>query len=221
MNDVDTLVAVHVPKSAGTSVREALASHFGARLRLDNGDRPMAHARWERRLHALRAGWHLRGEQLPHACVYGHFLPLKYAWIRNARYCVWMRDPVQRVVSRYHHYRRHADEEPQHRRWGLVPGLTLEQFVRLPHYRNTCAEYLWRFPLERFDFVGIVERFGEDWGRFGRMAGLAAELAIRANANPDRGGDAYRLDAKTAGLIRDMNRRDMALYERAWALRRT
>lgn len=214
----ETLVAVHVPKSAGTSMREALVASFGERMLLDNGDRPLAHARWVRRLRALETGLRLRNRTLPVACVYGHFLPLKYAWIRQARYCIWLRDPVQRVVSRYHHYRRHVDDEPQHRRWGLVPGLSLEAFVRLPQYRNTCAEYLWGFPLERFDFVGVVERLDADWTRFRQAFPVGASNTSRANANPDKGGGDYHLDARMAGLIRDMNRRDMAIYERALAL---
>ena len=127
-----TLVSVHLPKTAGTSFAEALQRVHGDGLRLDNADRPLAHARGERRLSALRQACAMAGQVLPDACVHGHFLPLKYALARRTRFCVWLRDPVQRVVSRYHHYRRHGANEPHHRRWGLLPGLTLEQFVVLP-----------------------------------------------------------------------------------------
>lgn len=212
------LVAVHVPKTAGTSLRELLARRFGDGLRLDDGDRPLAHARWERRARALGAAWANRGHALDCACVCGHFMPLKYAWLRHARYAVWLRDPVQRVVSRYHHYRRHGGQEPQHLRWGLRPGLSLDAFVRLPQYRNTYAEYLWMFPLHRFDFVGLVERFDEDMARFARMFDLGDVSGMRAaNANPDRAADGYVLDPAMERLIRRLNAKDVAIYEAARA----
>lgn len=213
-----TLVSVHLPKTAGTSFAEALQRVHGDGLRLDNADRPLAHARGERRLSALRQACAMAGQVLPDACVHGHFLPLKYALARRTRFCVWLRDPVQRVVSRYHHYRRHGANEPHHRRWGLLPGLTLEQFVVLPQYRNTYAEYLWAFPLRRFDFVGIVECYAQDMARFAACFDLdPGQLqGARANRNPERASEGgYALEPAQERLIRRCNARDLALYERA------
>lgn len=213
-----TLVSVHIPKTAGTSFAEALQRLYGDGLRIDNADRPLAHSRGERRLAALRHACATAGRALPEGCVHGHFLPLKYALARRVRFCVWLRDPVQRVVSRYHHYRRHGEDEPHHLRWGLVPGLSLEQFVRLPQYRNTYAEYLWGFPLRRFDFVGVVERHDREIARFARLFGFAPERATGpwANRNPERDQAlGYALEPSLEQLIRCLNRRDIALYEAA------
>lgn len=211
------LISVHVPKTAGTSFAEVLRRIYGDSLRVDNADRPLAHARGERRLAALRHACATASRALPEACVHGHFMPLKYAFARRTRFCIWLRDPVQRVVSRYHHYRRHGENEPHHLRWGLVPGLSLEEFVRLPQYRNTYAEYLWAFPLRRFDFVGSVERYEQDMERFVDCFGFARELAaeVRTNCNPERdAGREYRLEPAQERLIRQCNARDLALYEK-------
>lgn len=212
-----TLVSVHVPKTGGTSVAEALRRIYGESLHADNADRPLAHTRSERRLAALRHACATAGRPLPAGCVHGHFMPLKYALARRARFCIWLRDPVQRVVSRYHHYRRHGHIEPQHLRHGLVPGLSLEQFVTLPQYRDTYAEYLWAFPLRRFDFVGIVERYEQEAVRFAYHFGFEPEQMVgaRSNCNPERDAGGYVLEPAQERLIRRCNARDLLLYERA------
>ncbi len=216
-----TLVVVHVPKTAGTSLRLVLERAFGDGLRKDYDDRPLQHSRWARRARAVRAALAQAGRPLDVPCVYGHFLACKYALARRTDFAIWLRDPVQRVISRYHHYLRAvAAGETAHARWGLVPGLTLEQFARLPQYRDTCAEYLWLFPLQRFAFVGLVETFDADLARFAARFGLSLSGAdVRVNANPDRAGERYEVDPAAERLIRRMNPRDVALYERVLASR--
>ena len=221
MANPHTLVVVHLPKTAGTSLRTLLEAAFGAGLRADYGDHPLQHSRFARRRRALAAALRHAGRPLGVPCVYGHFLACKYALATRTRYAVWLRDPVQRVISRYHHYRRaSAAGELTHRRWGLVPGLSLEAFARLPQYRNTYAEYLWLFPFRRFEFVGLVEQQDRDLARFAAQFDLALPaLPVRVNVNPEKAGDAYEIDPATERLIRAMNARDVRLYERVLATR--
>lgn len=214
-----TLVSVHIPKTAGTSLAELLRGHFGAGLLADYDDRPLSHGRWQRRTMALRHALAHAGQRASAHCIHGHFLPLKYATMRGMRYATWLRDPVQRVCSRYHHYRRHAAAEHQHARWGLVPGLSLEDFVRLPQYQDSCAEYLWAFPLRRFEFVGIVEDHATELHRFAQAFGLSMPAAVGLNRNPDKDGSRYDVAPATERLIRRLNPRDVALYEAALARR--
>lgn len=216
-----SLASVHLPKTAGTSFLAALRRLHGTALLLDNRDRPLAHGRWARRTHALRMALACAGKDLPAACVHGHFLPIKYGLARGTRFCTWLRDPVQRVVSRYHHYVRNGEGEAHHARWGLVPGLSLEAFVRLPQYQDTYAEYFWMFRLDRFDFIGIVENYESDALRFCDRFGFPRDAMtdeIR-NRNPSRQGDAYQVEPRIERLIRACNPRDLAIYERALELR--
>ncbi len=217
------LAAVHMPKTAGTTFLDVLRHAYGDGLLLDYGDRPLSHGRWGRRITATRhAAAHLGRRLGSVRCVYGHFMPLKYSTMKDARFCVWLRDPVQRVLSRYHHYTRNAGNEPHHARWGLVPGLSLEQFVRLPQYQNSYAEYFWMFPLSRFDFIGIVEEYPAELERFARCFGIAdVAQAGSLNRNPDKPGHAaYPVDPDLERLIRTLNARDIELYERACNRRR-
>ncbi len=215
-----TLVAVHLPKTAGTSLRVALEAAYGAGMATDYADRPLQHGRWTRRAHALAQSLRWTGRRLPHGCVYGHFLPVKYALARETFFSIWLRDPVQRVFSRYHHYLRACTAgETVHARWGLSHGLSLEDFVRLPHYRDTLSEYLWAFPLRRFGFIGRVECWESDAPRLFARLGLNAPALANENRNPDRAGEDYAVTAQERALIERMNRRDLRLHEQLLAMR--
>lgn len=214
------LVAVHMPKTGGTTFRDALRRAYGDALRLDYDDRPLANGRLARRATALRNAAANAGREAQPGCIYGHYLPLKYATLRQANFCVWLRDPVQRAVSRYHHYQRRVEQETRHARWGLVPGLSLEAFIRLPHYQNTYAEYFWMFPLERFDFIGIVEEYDTELHRFAACFGIDSSVLAGEshNRNPDKAEVYYAVEPSVERLIRACNARDVALYERALQL---
>ena len=204
-----------MPKTAGTTFREALVRAYGEALRVDKGDAPMAQSRWKRRTAALRQAATNAGHRSHKACICGHFMPLKYSTLQQARFCVWLRDPVQRVLSRYHHYLRRAEIETVHWRWGLRPGLSLEQFVRVPQYQNTYAEYFWLFPLWRFDFIGIVEDYDTELERFARRFSLSADLRGEPrNINPEKATRLYDVEPTMERLIRACNAKDVAIYER-------
>jgi hypothetical protein len=101
-----------------------------------------------------------------------------------------------------------------------VPGLTLAQFLAIPNYRDTMAEYLWGFPLERFDFIGSVEHFDADLERFSRVwLQGAAVTPRRANVGRDARQSA-EVDSDMASAIRAANARDVLLHDAAMALRR-
>lgn len=216
MNRPRTVVAVHIPKTAGTSLRLALGEAFGSTLCIDDGDRPLQSSRIDRRFRALAAGAAVAARPLPPGCVVGHFLALKYVFARDRFLSVWLRDPVQRVISRYHHYLRSIEAgETSHARWGLLPGLTLEQFVQLPHYQDTMAEYLWGVGLARFDFVGLVEDWERDVERFFDAIGRPRPETPAVNRNPNAVDRVYRPSDRERALIEACNPRDVALYAAA------
>src|SRR5688572_24160877 len=111
---------VHIPKTAGTSFRKAMRDHFGKALILDYADRPMKVRTWKRNWRAWLHGYHSSKLELPdEACLFGHYLPLKYwalARRRPPRLGTWLRDPVARLVSHYHLI------FERHRRLGFGPG---------------------------------------------------------------------------------------------------
>lgn len=207
------LVSVHIPKTGGVTLRRSvLEPAFGDRLLLDYEDAPLSHGADERNERA-RAYEPDSDVSEQYDCVHGHFLAIKYVSDRMAcRFAVWLRDPVQWVVSRFHHGKRSAG--------GLVtPEMTLAEFCDLDRFHNVYAQYLWGFDLRRFDFVGITEDYEKSVAIFRNQFGLPEAGVVPVNVNPGKDpAERYRLSKDLRDLIRRRNREDFEIYRHARAM---
>lgn len=209
------LISVHIPKTAGTTFGTLLSQRYGPGLLKDYADRPLSHPAAVRLGHAAAciplAARRLHGYQ----AVHGHFLPLKYLATRG-EVVVWLRDPVQRMVSRYEHYLRDiAAGRPLQRVPGLRPGLDLAAFVEIPRFHNTYAKYLRGFPRDRVACFGFSEDMDEGLARMRRRIGLELGEAGRENSNPARADRRYDVPAAIERRIAALNREDLGLWH--WA----
>ncbi len=69
------LISVHIPKSAGTTFRNLLQHHFGCRLYLDYGDRPLApNYRWRMFKKRWQQGKNENATLSTYESVHGHFV---------------------------------------------------------------------------------------------------------------------------------------------------
>lgn len=222
------LISLHLPKTAGTRFRSLLESHFAERLLADYADAPLHDTVAARRLRALRAGTGLllRPRRLQDVeAVHGHFLAIKYSlWGGGPgwRRVTWLRDPVERLASHYHYWRRSyepAQSGALHRRM-MEDDWSLERFCLGPELRNCYRQFLWGVPLGRFDFVGITEHFDDDIDDFARRVlgidGLCAGGADGGAANVNPAAPAlYVEDASLRARIERHHAADMALYRAA------
>lgn len=224
------LISLHLPKTAGTNFRALLESHYGDRLLDDYGDRPLHQGAVPRRLRAIRAGIGLllHPQRLAAVdAVHGHFLALKYGLWRGGagvRRVTWLRDPVERVASHYHYWRRGYNPATAGalQRRVVEEGWTLERFCLGPELRNVYQQFLWGVPVARLDFVGITEHYATDAQDFARrILGLADSPPVQGgdkeNRNPEAPGR-YVEDPALRDRIERHHAADMALYH--WALRR-
>jgi hypothetical protein len=219
------LISLHLPKTAGTSFATSLRSHFGNDLMLDYADMPMQVPRARRQWLALRRGWQFRTCLPCHVrCVHGHFLAAKYRVAcagRDVKFVTWLREPVQRMISHYHFWRRDytpSATEPLRRKM-VEEDWSLERFCLGPELRNLYCRYLWAFDPKRFDFIGITEQYSDDIEDFShRYLGRPSPAEDRANTNPQRAPQGYDLDSGLRRRIEVHHARDMALYR--WALAR-
>lgn len=164
------LISVHMPKTAGMSFRATLEEHFGESFAYDYADYPLAHAPVDRHRRALQASLETLTRDFTNTeCIHGHFLPVKYLLLGDkldCRYVTWMREPVARLVSHYHYWFRTYDPEsdltsPLHRKV-VEENWSLEQFCLSRELKNVYSQYLWGFPAQRLDFIGITEFYEED-----------------------------------------------------------
>ena len=169
-----TIISEHLPKTAGTSLAASLADHFGDGLHRDYDDKAISKPIAQRCREALTAALDIADQGLPDTdCVHGHFLPLKYLLLGTRcelTFVTWMREPVARLLSHYYYWQASYDPATAapHHRQVIEQGWTLEQFCLSEQFRNIYTQYLWGFPLENFDFIGITEHYADDLRAFSR-----------------------------------------------------
>ena len=209
------LISVHIPKTGGTSFGAMLARHFGPRLLRDYDDRPLSHGGLARLSTAVFGARDARARLRGHDAVHGHFLLLKYRDVPGD-VVTWLRDPAQRIVSRYAHYLRDvASQQPLQPVAGLRPGLTLAEFIEIPRFQDTYSKYLRGTPLSRIRCFGFSEDMDEGLARMRRVLGLDLGDALSLRANPGREGTRYDIPAPVARRIARLNAADYRLWQRA------
>jgi len=219
-----------MPKTAGLSFRASLEEHFAEGFRHDYQDYPLARPAAERREQARRWGLAVRPADFAGiACVHGHFLPLKYLHLAETLPCTfvtWLREPVARLVSHYYYWQRAYDPlsgqtSALHRRV-IEEGWSLERFCLAPELRNVYSEFLWGFPLQRLDFIGITEFFADDLRYFSQQVLGNKMQAHTLNRRAKDDGAAFHapLSAAARAEIEAWHAADMALYRRALQLRK-
>ena len=216
------LISLHMPKTAGNSFLQTLEKKFGNNLQKDYSDMP--------RIQQYLAG-DLSPQELakcqsaelgsnPPRCIHGHFLPAKY--IANntkneMRFITWLRDPVERLMSHYYFFKRSYDPEtagPLFRKV-IAENWSLEDFCLSEQYKNLYHKYLWDFPYENFDFVGLTEFYDDDLSYFSeRFLGIKAD-AFKLNCGGDSQAGRYKIDVSFRREVESFHSEDVSLYKRA------
>lgn len=218
-----------MPKTAGLSFRASLEACFGEGFRHDYQDYPLAQEPQLRRQRALDWGRAAQAADFAGvSCVHGHFLPLKYLELSRTLPCTfvtWLREPVARLVSHYYYWQRAYDPASDltsslHRRV-IEEGWSLQRFCLAPELRNLYSEFLWGFPLERLDFIGITEFFADDLRYFSQqLPGNKVEAhTLNRRATADGAAPQAPLSAAARAEIEAWHAADMALYRQALQLR--
>ncbi len=210
----NTIFFMHIPKTAGTSVRHSALAYFGNdRAMLLYGDGASStspalqerfHGTWRESDHATRVrllsdflvendvpffSSHMRMDRLP--C----FVPSRAFTI--------FREPVARVISHYHQYLK------------THPKISLEEYIEIPKYQNIQRRTLGTTRLKSIGVVGLQDRYEETLQRVNAYFGINLQPA-RKNTAPILTQLKTRLVSRELmDRIARLNEKDMALYERA------
>lgn len=204
---IPMVISVHIPKCAGTSFREILASIYGPQLWLNYG--------------TIFSKESYRSDLIPanSRCIHGHFFADAFdGVVSQPRLITWVRHPVDRVVSNYYHSLRSPDMRDDCCRLLHEKQLSLRDYAELDWMRNLATRYLARKTLDEFAFVGIAERFDESLQVFGQeFSRVIPQTGPYLNTNPERTTSSYLLSPDAFAHIESLNQLDLVWYEAAVA----
>lgn len=223
------LVSIHIPKTAGTAVRNVLRRLYGADLFEDYTDRPLDP---QSIFHSDPCTWRRESDELAdrlgssHRAIHGHFAAMKYtSRFPQARRIVWLREPISWLISLYFFWRNLPRRANTLHHRLLDEGLSFTEFTELPEAQNRFAQVFLRgVRLDDFDFIGLQEHFAEDFAELVRFMDWPAVVPEFINANPDpsyrKHARALRSDPALIARLTRLNADDVALYRQAQCLRR-
>src|SRR5262245_60067176 len=214
------IVSVHLPKTAGNSLKEALTREFKDRLLLDYEDwagyrSPQSDARTAANAAEMRSR---RLELLEKFdAIHGHFIADKYVGLfPETHFVAFFRDPFQQTVSQYRFLLRipHARVHPAVR---ILHDekMTLEDFIIWRATKDPQTQCVGAVALEDFAMVGLVEEYPRSVRLFQMIFGRALSSDIFENVNPERANGDYPIDAELRKIIQIHRAADIDLYRRA------
>jgi len=199
---------VHIPKTAGTSFRKACEAYFGEDKVLYDYHPDMKETsemvkEWVYQKNdyiGLDSQLSSSGKKF----LSGHVPAIKYVHLLGvANTIAFVRDPVQRVVSEYHHHVRHNGY-----------GKELRTFYLEKHAINRQSRMLNRVPLEAVGFVGLTEAYERSLVEINSRYGVTIK-SVQLNQGRSDQQSTYELDDETLTEIRHLNADDLRFYEHA------
>ena len=204
--DFQPLIFIHIPKTAGTSFRlaaneiiglEAIINDYGA------DSKETSQILRDTVYNTRRGKKFLVNEIVQNRIQFftGHFHAAKYLNIfdNHVRWCTFLRDPIQRVISEYFHLVRHNNYNQ-----------SLEYFCNEPQNCNRQSQLISGLRLEQFYFVGITELYQDSLRVFNKLTNFNFPY-LRANKNSNKS----KIDINILKIIEANNVQDIILYNKA------
>jgi hypothetical protein len=166
MPDIE-VISVHVPRCAGTSLLRAMEVIFGIdAVYRDNGDRPADPAspvNTERErfngIDRTKSDLFL-GKKV----IHGHFNIRKYATLKAHLRIVFLREPIERIVSHYFFWKTLPRYGHKLHEFFLEEDLDIVEFAQLPSIRNFyTSSYFFGVDMRQFDLIGFYDRLFIDF----------------------------------------------------------
>lgn len=194
------LIFVHIPKTAGTSLRESVISEFGSHnVMVDYGESVSETSNHVVETIYKNKDMYALLENQPKA-IFGHVPARKY--INLSRYenvITFVRDPIERVVSEYKHVVRHENYNG-----------TLSEFANMPRNKNTMHQYLSGVPWLALGYIGVSTRFDESVEMINAKYGLNL-YSKKLNRSPTL--QRFEISQEEREELVELNQLDISIYD--------
>ncbi len=215
---------MHTPKAGGSSFKILLEDHYNKSFLADYDDLPINKTLDERTRNAEKFNRKFKAynkyiyKYKKVDCIHGHFLPFKYSSLlgkKDVFFITWLREPIERMASHYLYWNRTFSKNTKaalHKRV-VIENWTFEQFCLSDEISNMYSKFLWKFPIQKFDFIGIAEDYEEDIKYFSRKyLNVDIKEVPKVNVNPNK----TSIDITSSDLIdkiKKANYKDYDLYK--------
>jgi hypothetical protein len=141
----------------------------------------------------------------------------KYTKRSGYRYMTFLRNPLDRAISHYYYW--HQINEPQNPRWLKfhTEQWSLEEFLLHPDFSNFHMRFTRGLDIDAFDFVGVVEEFGQSMKLLGRMFPEFNQMQV-LQSRPTKFKDTdsiAKLPQRVMDEFYQLHKDDYVAYERA------
>lgn len=115
----------------------------------------------------------------------------------NAKRIAWVRHPIARVVSHWHHDMKH----------GYQKRMPLDEYAKLPHNRNIMSFHIGH-DVDKMDWIGVLEHIDRDIIELAELLHWKEVPEVK-HLNKSKRPTSWRPHGQ---LIADMNLKDMEIY---------
>ncbi len=209
------LISVHIPKTAGTSFRNILSDIYGKglfRVDIDIDSGSMA-VNQDPNFSALNVS--------AMTVAHGHFnmeqFREKFEYDPNIPVIVWLRDPIERIISHYRYKSSILHNYANKRVLRVLRHMekSLFEFASLPSSQNLITNRFFNgMKLGNFAFVGIVENYDEDIRRLSRFLDWKVKTIYRHNITKKKSA---KVSEEELRVIKNLNSKDIEIYKQAKA----
>jgi hypothetical protein len=176
------IISTHVPKTAGTSFRNMLYDAYGEENILSDYDddpvNPLSR-------YSIDPGYYHRNKIVTlgkYKAVHGHFAPSKYQYINNAVRIMFLRHPIDNIISIYYYWKNLSITDSPILNYVRDCNLSIIEFASLPRMRWLYTKtYFGDCDMSTFDFIGDYSRYDDDLDQLSELLGIQLNNSIFIN----------------------------------------
>ncbi|MBN1848827.1 MAG: sulfotransferase family 2 domain-containing protein [Deltaproteobacteria bacterium] len=218
-----TIISLHIPKTAGVSFSHALNKAFGMNRILSDYEEGIESDQGQdirRRLVGKQFVRIHKDEIIQnYDVVHGHFQADKYLSLgKNARFCAFFRDPIERLCSHYFYWLRVPDLKNTQCKDLIELGMSIQEFSHFETQKHFYKRILGRVQIDDFTFIGLTEYYKESIHLFNKIFNLQLEDSDHDNSNHTTTQIDYKAQLKEGGIyeeIKELQEENQWIYDQA------